>query len=165
MSDSRSWRERFFPLFQRCALIFSSHRRTSIGHHVACVSNLSKKTKHVDECAIRLCICAVTLIASQMFGLKSRHADFVGSQTAGTKFADCECAVMWNVRGCKAHGSCLRLQTVQPRGYCQVAWCTGEESDAIGKGTKHQWSRTFCRHTLGDRFTREPKAHASTAMN
>ena len=33
--------------------------------------------------AAELCICAVTLIASQMFGLKSRHADFVGSQTAG----------------------------------------------------------------------------------
>ena len=31
-----------FPLLQRCASIFSSHRRTGTGYHVACVSKLSK---------------------------------------------------------------------------------------------------------------------------
>ena len=30
------------PLLQRCALIFSSHRRIGTGYHAACVSNLNK---------------------------------------------------------------------------------------------------------------------------
>ena len=37
-----NWKVRFFPLLQGCASIFSSHRRTSTGYHVACVLNPSK---------------------------------------------------------------------------------------------------------------------------
>ena len=36
-------------LLQRCASIFSSHRRTSTGYHVACVSNLSKTKQTAPE--------------------------------------------------------------------------------------------------------------------
>ena len=43
MGVGHGWKERSFPLLlQRCASIFSSHRRSSTGHHVAYVSNLNK---------------------------------------------------------------------------------------------------------------------------
>ena len=39
MGVGHSWKERFFPLIQRRASIFSSHRRTSTGYNVARVLN------------------------------------------------------------------------------------------------------------------------------
>ena len=52
LSDgSQTWPEgEFLSLLQRCASIYSSHRRTSTGYHVACLSNLNKSDdKHEHE--------------------------------------------------------------------------------------------------------------------
>ena len=50
MGVGHSWKERFFPLLQRRASIFSSHRRNSRGYHVARVLNRSEtKQKKTAE--------------------------------------------------------------------------------------------------------------------
>ena len=43
-----SWKERFLHLLQRCASIFSSHRRTSTGNHVSKINN--KTNQHTTQC-------------------------------------------------------------------------------------------------------------------
>ena len=56
-----------FPLLQRCASIFPSHRRTSTGYHVACVSNLNKtKTSNMSTVGER------SWLSAQL----NRHIDF-----------------------------------------------------------------------------------------
>ena len=51
MGVSHGWKKLSFPPLQRCAPIFSSHRRTRTGYHVACVSNLDKK--QIGLCSFR----------------------------------------------------------------------------------------------------------------
>ena len=117
MGVGHSWKERFSPLRQRCAPIFSSRRRTSTGYHVACKTKIGEFGNSVVEfvmCSVSdgftRFVCSVRASAT-----KSTH----GFQPKSSKTLRNE-----HMTNCARHVLTSNFQSISDEFWCGCHVCT-----------------------------------------